>query len=54
MPGIAGTRSFVHPHPGGAQLALTDGSVRFVSETIDFQTFIRLCDREDRQSVGEF
>lgn len=42
------------PHPGGAQLALTDGSVRFVSETIDFQTFIRLCDREDRQSVGDF
>jgi prepilin-type N-terminal cleavage/methylation domain-containing protein len=41
-------------HPGGAQLALTDGSVRFVSETVDFQTFIRLCDREDRQPVGSF
>ena len=41
-------------HPGGAQLALSDGSVRFVSETIDFTTFIRLCDRLDRQPVGEF
>ena len=41
-------------HPGGAQMALSDGSVRFVSETIDFTTFIRLCDRIDRQPVGEF
>ena len=41
-------------HPGGAQLALTDGSVRFLSETVDFTTFIRLCDREDRQPVGQF
>lgn len=41
-------------HPGGAQLALTDGSVRFVSETVDFTTFVRLCDREDGQPVGQF
>jgi len=41
-------------HPGGAQLALTDGSVRFVSETVDFTTFIRLCDRADMQPVGPF
>jgi prepilin-type N-terminal cleavage/methylation domain-containing protein len=41
-------------HPGGAQLSLTDGSVRFVSETVDFTTFIRLCDREDMQPLGQF
>ncbi len=41
-------------HPGGANLALADGSVRFVSDAVDFTTFIRLCDREDRQSVGSY
>jgi hypothetical protein len=41
-------------HPGGAQGALTDGSVRFLSETMDFQTFTRLCDRRDGKPVGTF
>jgi len=26
-------------HPGGVQVALMDGSVRFVSETIDIETW---------------
>ncbi len=41
-------------HPGGAQAVLSDGSVRFVSETIDFGTYMRLCDRQDGLPVGEY
>lgn len=41
-------------HPGGAQMVLNDGSVRFVTETIEFATFIRLCDRADGQPIGEY
>ena len=41
-------------HAAGANLTLTDGSVRFVSDAIGFTTFIRLCDREDGMPVGEY
>lgn len=41
-------------HPGGAQLAMADGSARFLSQSVDFTTFTRLCDREDRQAVGNY
>ncbi len=41
-------------HPGGAQVVLSDGSVRFVRQTIDFRTFTRLCDRIDGQPIGEY
>lgn len=41
-------------HPGGIQVALADGSVRFISETIDLVTLRRLGARDDGEVVGEF
>ncbi|MGY8770516.1 MAG: DUF1559 domain-containing protein [Pirellulales bacterium] len=36
-------------HPGGAELALSDGSVRFVPETVSYPVLTRLLDRADGQ-----
>ena len=41
-------------HPGGVQVAMTDGSVRFLSEQIDIITFIALCTRSGGEVIGEF
>ncbi|MEM1061213.1 MAG: DUF1559 domain-containing protein [Planctomycetota bacterium] len=41
-------------HPGGAQFCLGDGTVRFISENINVQTFADLADRRDGQVLGEF
>ncbi|WP_339746094.1 DUF1559 domain-containing protein [uncultured Rubinisphaera sp.] len=41
-------------HKGGVQVALVDGSTRFVSENIDLVTWQRLGNRQDGQVVGEF
>ncbi len=41
-------------HPGGVMGGLADGSVRFISETINFATLTALCDREDGAVVGEY
>ena len=41
-------------HPGGAHFCLCDGSVRFVSETIDHPTYQALGDRRDGQPVGPY
>lgn len=41
-------------HVGGIHTLLTDGSVRFVSENIDFLTLRQLCVRDDGQVIGEF
>ena len=34
-------------HTGGIHVILTDGSTRFVSENMDFPTFLKLCSRDD-------
>ena len=45
---------FKSVHSGGAQVALSDGSVRFLSENIDYATYQALGDRRDGQVVGQF
>jgi prepilin-type N-terminal cleavage/methylation domain-containing protein/prepilin-type processing-associated H-X9-DG protein len=43
---------FKSRHTGGAQFLLCDGSVQFLSETIDYVMYQRLGDRRDGQSVS--
>ena len=54
-------RGLASNHPGGVGVVLGDGSVRFISETIDFNdnrainsTYEFLCGRNDGYTVGEF
>lgn len=41
-------------HPGGVNVAMCDGSVRFVSESIDLQTWRAVGARNDGQFLGEW
>ena len=41
-------------HTGGATVLMADGAVRFVSENIDNETWVRLGVRNDGQVLGEF
>ena len=43
---------FGSQHPGGAQFAVGDGSVRFCTETIDPVLFLQLGHRADGQLTG--
>jgi len=45
---------FKSRHTGGAHFLLGDGTVRFLSENIDYLTYQRLGNRADGQVVGEF
>jgi prepilin-type N-terminal cleavage/methylation domain-containing protein len=42
------------PHTGGVHALLSDGSVRFISENLDFATLNRLVTRDDGQPIGDF
>lgn len=46
--------AFKSHHVGGAHFVLGDGSVRFISQNIDYVNFQRLGDRMDGQPLGEF
>lgn len=37
--------SFGSEHPGGCQFSLVDGSVKFVSETVDFGVYLSTASR---------
>ncbi len=59
MPGeeFFGCNNQRHPfsfHVGGVNMAMCDGSVQFLSEKIDFQTFVYLIDRDDGHVVEGF
>jgi len=41
-------------HPGGINICLTDGSVQFISDTIDFITLKRLACRYDGEPLGSY
>lgn len=45
---------FRSAHVGGAQFLFTDGSVHFVSENIDYNTYKDLGQRNDGRVLGEF
>jgi prepilin-type N-terminal cleavage/methylation domain-containing protein len=52
--GVHGTSSAYSFHTGGANFTLGDGAVRFISENIDFDTFIKLNTPQGGEVVGEF
>ncbi|MCA9059444.1 MAG: DUF1559 domain-containing protein [Planctomycetaceae bacterium] len=41
-------------HPGGVQILLADGSVRFISETMDGCIFTNLCTRAGGEIISDF
>ncbi|QDV54890.1 DUF1559 domain-containing protein [Rosistilla oblonga] len=41
-------------HPGGAQVVLSDGAVRFLPETMDFSNLMRISSRNDGLPVDPF
>ena len=52
--GVHGTGSPYSFHVGGSHFTLGDGAVRFISENINFNTFIALCTPNGGEVVGEF
>lgn len=47
------SQGFKSQHKGGAQFVFTDGSVQFLSDSIDYMTYQRLGDRRDGKPLGE-
>jgi prepilin-type processing-associated H-X9-DG protein len=45
-------RGFKSKHPGGAQFGMADGSVQFISESIDHNEFRAMCTRAKADSAG--
>lgn len=42
---------FMSQHPGGLNMAMTDGSIRFIPETVDYVTWCYLGDKADGEPV---
>lgn len=41
-------------HPGGANIIIADGSVRFLNESVDFALLTNLANRNDGNELGDF
>ena len=53
--GLIGRWNFARSyHTGGVQATMADGSVKFISDNIDRQTWLKLGLRSDGQVIGEF
>ena len=53
--GLTGRWNFARSqHPGGVQVVLCDGSVRFVGESVERMTWRSLGNRQDGLTLGEF
>ena len=48
------SQGFKSLHPNGAQFVLSDGSVRFIVQTVSWDTYQRLGGRRDGELVGDF
>jgi prepilin-type processing-associated H-X9-DG protein len=48
------SRIFGSSHTGGCHFGLADGSVQFISESIDVDTYRNLSNRSDGQVLGTF
>ncbi len=52
--GVQGTSQAYSFHTGGIHVTMADGSVRFVSESINFSTFVGLLTRANSEIIGDF
>lgn len=53
MPGVPGANvPLLSEHPGGAQVLIADGSVRFLSENMDLGTLKNMCVRNDGETIS--
>ena len=50
----AAQQGFKSRHPGGCQFVLCDGSVRFLTETMDYKVLRYLVTRGEGVTTGEF
>jgi prepilin-type N-terminal cleavage/methylation domain-containing protein/prepilin-type processing-associated H-X9-DG protein len=48
------TTGYASYHAGGAHFLMVDGSVQFLTESIDYETYCNLGDRRDGEATGEF
>ncbi|MCP4169797.1 MAG: DUF1559 domain-containing protein [Fuerstiella sp.] len=53
-PNDTATGGFSSQHSGGANFALGDGSVRFITESVNPEVYSHLGNREDMQLLGDF
>ncbi len=48
------SRGYKSRHPGGVNFAFCDGSVRFISQYINMETYVYLSGRKDGRVVPSF